>query len=349
MKALSKHERSILEEAHGAERNKRHADRIKTILLLHKGYTHQKIADILLLDDSTTRRYEEEYEKGSLDLLLTDRFTGGISKLTKDQEQDLNTHLSEHLYSTAQEICQYIATTFTASYTPHGLVPLLHRLNFAYKKTKQIPGKADPQKQRAFLKFYRKLRKKAKNSKIVLYFLDGSHPQHNSMPAYGWIKKGTEKELRSNTGRKRVNINGALNIENHTVVVRQEDTINADAAIRLLKDIEAKHPDAETIYCIADNAKYYRAKVVRDYEAHSRIKLVFLPPYAPNLNLIERLWKFFHKKVMYNHYHATYADFQQAITTFFENLNAHQYADELRSLLAENFQIIGEHASVSQS
>ena len=347
MKALSKYQRGILEEAHGAERNKRQADRIKTILLRCDGYSHGEIAKILLLDDSTTRRYEEEYDDGGLDELLADRFTGGTSKLTKDQEQRLETHMTERLYSTAKDICAWIKSEYNVAYTPHGLVPLLHRLGFSYKKTKQVPGKADPQKQRSFIKFYRRLRKKARNSNVVLYFLDGSHPQHNSMPAYGWIKQGVDKELKSNTGRKRINLNGALNIEDHTVVVREEDTINAGATIRLLKDLEAKHPGAEKIYAIADNARYYRARDVQEYVAQSRIELVFLPPYAPNLNLIERLWKFFHKKMMYNQYYASYAEFRQAISLFFEKLNTHAYEGELRSLLAEHFQIIGEQVSQS--
>ena len=347
MSVLSKRQRLILEEAHGAEKNKRQADRIKTILLLSDGYSHGEIERILLLDDSTTRRYEQEYHEGGIDELLSDHFTGGSSKLTDEQEQHLETHLREHLYSTAQEICGYSKEQFEITYTPHGIVPLLHRLGFSYKKTKQVPGKADPVKQKAFLAFYRRIRRKIKQSNAVLYFLDGSHPQHNSMPAYGWIKTGEEKELKSNTGRKRVNVNGALNIEDHTVVVRTEDTINAQATIRLLKDLEAKHTTVETIYCIADNACYYRAKMVQEYVAQSKIKLLFLPPYAPNLNLIERLWKFFHKKVMYNTYYASYAEFEEAIGTFFDNLNAHQYADELRSLLAENFQIIGKQVSQS--
>ena len=347
MRALADNQRLILKEAHLAERNKRQADRIKTILLLDRGYSHQEIAGILLLDDSTTRRYEQEYADGGLDELLDDHFTGGVSKLTIDQEQELVAHLSETTYGAAKDICAYIEKHCSISYTPHGLVPLLHRLGFSYKKTKQVPGKADPEKQKAFLKIYRRLRKKVNNSNVVLYFLDGSHPQHNAMPAYAWIKKGEEKELKTNTGRQRVNLNGALNIEDHTVVVRQEDTINAEAAIRLLKDIEVKHPRVEKIYCIADNARYYRARAVQEYLARSRIKLLFLPPYAPNLNLIERLWKFFHKKTMYNRYYASCAEFQEAIRVFFKDVNRRRYADELATLLAENFQIIGMQVSES--
>ena len=70
----------------------------------------------------------------------------------------------------------------------------------------------------------------------------------------------------------------------------------------------------------------------------SRIKLIFLPPYAPNLNLIERLWKYFRKVVLYNRYYATFAEFKQACLDFFANLRSHRAA--LRTLLTENFEIL---------
>jgi transposase len=342
---LSKSQRIILEKAHIAEKNKKQADRIKTILALDKGFSHKDISRMLCLNDSTTRGYEQEYENNGLDKLLNDNYKGGTGKLTKSQEKKLESHISQTIYGSAKEISKYINSTFDVTYSPQGLVSLLHRLGFSYKKTKHIPGKADPEKQQAFLKIYRRLRKKAKNSNIFLYFLDGSHPQHNSMPAYAWIKKGQDKELKSNTGRQRVNLNGALNIADHTIVIREEDTINAQATIKLLKNIENKHPDADKIYCIADNARYYKAKMVREYEKLSKIELVFLPAYAPNLNLIERLWKFFHKKMMYNQYYSSYAEFQKAINKFFKNMNKGKYTDELSTLLVENFQIIGKQIS----
>jgi transposase len=77
---------------------------------------------------------------------------------------------------------------------------------------------------------------------------------------------------------------------------------------------------------------------VRAYLEHSRIDLQFLPPYAPNLNLIERFWKFFKRQVLYNRYYETFADYKAACNQFFADLNAH--ADQLRSLLTENFEII---------
>jgi len=80
---------------------------------------------------------------------------------------------------------------------------------------------------------------------------------------------------------------------------------------------------------------------VRAYLEHSRINLQFLPPYAPNLNLIERFWKFFKRQVLYNRYYETFADYKAACKQFFADLDS--YAEQLRSLLTENFEIIRQH------
>ena len=171
--------------------------------------------------------------------------------------------------------------------------------------------------------------------------MDGTHPQHNSVAAYGWIKKGATKELKSNTGRRRLNINGAIDIENTSISVDYGVSINAQSTISLLEEIELKHTEAENIYVICDNARYYRSRKVKEYLETSKVELKFLPPYSPNLNLIERLWKYFHKIVLYNKYYETYHEFQKACKSFFRNIKRHK--KNLASLLTENFQIIGSN------
>ena len=113
--------------------------------------------------------------------------------------------------------------------------------------------------------------------------------------------------------------------------------------IALFTALEEKHPLAPVIHVVADNARYNHAIKVREYEKTSRVKIHFLPPYAPNLNLIERLWKFFHKKVTYNRYYETYLQFKTASLDFFKNI--HHHKAELDTLLVENFHIIGERVS----
>jgi len=105
-----------------------------------------------------------------------------------------------------------------------------------------------------------------------------------------------------------------------------------------LKKLKNKQPTGK-IYLILDNASYYHAKKVTAWvKKFRRIKLVFLPSYSPNLNLIERLWRFFHQKITWNHYFETYEEFRKISLNFFRNLK--KYKQELSTLLTDNFQVV---------
>lgn len=217
------------------------------------------------------------------------------------------------------------------------MTDLLHRLNFTYKKSKWVRGKADAKQQQEFLATLEMIRENKSENDPILY-RDGVHPQHNTMLAYGWIKKGKENIVKSNTGRQRVNINGALDSETHHVIVRDDSSINGQSTIELLKKIESNYPLSDSIYVVCDNAKYYRSKLVKEFLTNSKIQLKFLPPYSPNLNLIERLWKFMKKKTLYNQYYEKFDKFKEAILGFFQHIE--QYKDELDSLLTNNFHLL---------
>jgi transposase len=250
--------------------------------------------------------------------------------------KELDQYLQEHLLPDAKAVIAHIQRHYQIEYSVSGVTDLLHRLGFSYKKPTHVPGKQDPAQQEAFLREYERL-KARKGDKDPIYFADATHPQHNSIPAYGWIKKGQEKELKANCGRQRLNINGAINLETLTPVTGFYDTINADAALDLFRKIEARHPRAKVIYVIVDNARYYRSRVLKKALKGTKIKLIFLPPYSPNLNLIERFWKFFKKKVLNNRYYETFAEFEQACKNFFRQWK--RYVPELQTLLVENFHI----------
>ena len=168
--------------------------------------------------------------------------------------------------------------------------------------------------------------------------MDGVHPEHNTLAAYGWLKKGEERKLKTNSGRQRVNLHGAINIETLEVKIVESKSVNGSSTIELLKKIEGSCPFAALIYVILDNARYHYSKEVKGYLKNSRIKLVFLPTYSPNLNLIERLWKLFKKKILYNRYYEKFKDFKEACLSFFENIS--QYNNELQTLMSEEFHIV---------
>ncbi len=125
-----------------------------------------------------------------------------------------------------------------------------------------------------------------------------------------------------------------------TLCALTHQRLNADTTIEFFKYIERKNPKSRKIYIVLDNAGYYKGEKIKEFLLTSKIQIIFLPPYAPNLNLIERLWKFFKKQVLYNRYYPSFAEFRTACLAFFEKKNLKKYRQKLRSLLTENFQVV---------
>ena len=340
MKGLSLTESEIaaLKRLHHQLSHRRDADKVKAIILLGTGWPLQQVCEALLLDERTLRRYVLRYrQEPNTDSWLINFYQGSQPKLSDEQMTLLDQHLTEHVYPTVAAIVEYVQDRFGIDYTVNGMTSLLHRMDYTYKKPKRVPGKADVTAQQQFVQQYEAL-KNSKKPDDPIYFMDGAHPQHNSVAAYGWIKKGHTQTIKSNSGRARLNLNGAVDPQSCEVVLRTDERLNAQSTIELFKMLENKHPNAEKIYVIADNARYYRSSQVRQYLANSRIELIFLPTYSPNLNLIERLWKYFRKMVLYNRYYETFLEFEQRVLAFFVNIKEHEVA--LRRLLTDDFEII---------
>jgi len=337
---LTKQQIQELKSAHRILKDKRSADRLKSVYLLGIGRTQEDVCEVLMLDEGTLRHYVRRYREGGIKGLVSNHYLGGCGKLTPDEEALLDQHLQDNLYLDAKSVVAYIWKTFGTEYGVRGATELLKRLGYVYKKPTVIPGKANPEAQQEFLKHYESLKNRLEFGDKIL-FMDGVHPQHNTVAAYGWIKKGYEKEIKSNSGRQRLNINGALDITTCKVTMTIEETLNAITILSLFRKLRKVYNKAGKLYIICDNAGYYKTEHVQIEAKKLNIELVFLPPYSPNLNLIERLWKFFRKKVMYNQYYEKFSDFKNATEGFF-NKGMKKYKSELDTLLTENFQIIGQ-------
>lgn len=319
--------------------------RMNVLLLLDDGLTAEQIAKVLYLDESTARDHLRLYKEAGRAGVEYLGYRGGERALTPEQEKELTDELDKHLYLTAKEVASWVAARFGVRYTPNAMTKCLKRLGFCYKKPKKVPAKADEEKQRSFLENTLRPLMDAANAAKPLYFVDATHPAHTGHAAFGWIRKGAKKELKSNHGRSNLNINGALCWPDRTVLYREEERITSAAMIALFEDILAKHPMAPTISIVLDNARYNRSKELRAWlaEKGKRLHLVYLPSYAPNLNLIERFWLFLKKKALWNRYYASFADFRDAIRHVFASLGS--FKDELTSLLSSNFHLIGSPAS----
>lgn len=201
---------------------------------------------------------------------------------------------------------------------------------------KQIPSKADIQAQESFkTETLEPLVEQAQQKKIHLFFVDAAH--FVLSPFLGYLYSLAVRFIKAASGRQRFSVLGALNaVTKELVAITEHTYINAVSVCALLEKLHERFRDLP-IVLIMDNARYQRCKLVLEKALSLGIQIVFLPPYSPNLNLIERLWKFVKKKVLYNQYYPKYEQFYSAILNCLEQTDS-IYKEELETLLVARFQ-----------
>jgi transposase len=175
----------------------------------------------------------------------------------------------------------------------------------------------------------------ARKGKRSVFFVDASHFVLGSF--LGWVWCAVRLFVRAASGRQRYNVLGALNaVTLDLICVTNHTYVTATTVCELLRKVAASGlPTPITL--VLDNARYQRCQLVENLAKELGIELLFLPSYSPNLNLIERLWKFVKKKALHCRHHTNYADFHAAIDAFLSQIKT-THVDELRSLLTLNFQ-----------
>jgi transposase len=334
---LSDEQRNVLTEYHRACQDKKTAYRINVIILLDKGFSYSQIQEILLIDERTINRYKKLFKDQGIDGLVKDNYQGGVFKLTTDQLSLLKEELDSKPYSTASEICDFVYKSYKIKYTPQGMVKTLHRIGYSYKKTSPIPGKADRVRQEEFIQRYENEFKSLPDNEKV-YFLDGAHPTFNNHFGYAWIKTGKEYFVKTQDGRKHINLMGAYNPKNQETVIYDYPTLNQDSTVDFLKKLRKKNPGIR-LHLIWDNVPYQHAKRVKDLAVELNINLVYLPPYSPNLNLIERYWGFLRKNVLKNRYFSSFDEFRSEILNFSKK-RTQKIRKSLGSYIPEKFHLM---------
>jgi hypothetical protein len=219
-------------------------------------------------------------------------------------------------------------------------VMLLHRLGMEHRKPKEISRKLDPAKQAAFIKRYDELLNQMAADEAVM-FADAVHPTHAARPVGCWAPKEVPIAIPQTSGRDRLNIHGAINLETGNTRMLEVVTVNALSTIMLLMAIETMYPGKRLIHVFLDNARYHHAKIVQRWLARPgcRIKLHFIPTYCPHLDAIERLWALMHRHVTHNKCYASFAEFRAAVLDFLREQvprNWHRLCDEI----TDNFRVI---------
>lgn len=324
---------------HKSLKDKRKADRIKLILLLYKGFTQKEVAEILLLDEDTITKWKHYFLNRKDNLTwFEDNYVSYWGKLSSVQISRIRQYCADFHVQTKHEIHQYIKTTMRVNYDLSSVQKLVNRIGLSHQQLHRLPGKVDVAKQVVFAEKYEETVSQLTDNQAIL-FIDAVHPQHNTTPSKVWSKVGESRWINSNTGRERLNINGAYNPFSQDVIVRQDKTINGLSTIALLEQITAFYQDKKTeLLLFADNGRANKSKLIKDWiSQQSLIKIIYLPPYSPNLNLIERLWKFMRKNVINTRYYPELKDFKKAINDFFDNID--DYKQDLKTFIGLKFQM----------
>lgn len=335
-KILTPLQRSSLLALHSKERDKKVADRVKAVLLYDDGWTPPKIAQALLIEESTVRDHIKVYQKEER---LTPDYKGSQPILTAEESAALSDHLESKIYVKIKDIQAYVKETFQKEMGISTLYAWLTTNHFSYKKPKLVPKNADPVKQQDFMELYHKVMNEAAIEGDPVLFGDSVHPSQQTRPAYGWIKRGKDKPIETTGARKRVNIMGVLNLETMRFGYQEFDTINGESAIHFLKKIEGMYPDSKKIHLIWDQAGYHTSQETKDFLETSQIKVYYLPPRSPNLNPIERLWKIMHEYVSNNRVYERFRDFKKSLFDFFD-YTIPNIKDVLISRITDNFQTL---------
>ena len=337
-------ERVLLQQAQRACRGQAGYVPVTVLLLLDQGHAAATVAQALGVDVSSVYRYAQTYQLQDLAGYLRAEQPGYWGLLTSAQLAGLCRELDHQLYTDCRPIADWLARTYGVQYTVSGLTDLLHRLGYSYKLTTALPCQADADVQTAFLAdTLVPLLAQAAAGEAVVYFADAAHPTHNTRATHVWTETGKERPLLTVSGRERVNLNAALNAHCPTQVHLDEtDCVNAQSTQRLYEKRLVAHPEGP-VHVICDNARYYKNKALNVWLADKRLVQVFLPPYSPNLNLIECLWKFLRQKIINTAFYRTKGPFKTAVLDFFDRLS--EFGPELASRMRLKFHVLDSQSN----
>jgi transposase len=337
----SESRRDLIDLARDGAAAHRLARRANALVLLDDGLSCEAIGKVLFLDGDTVREWHKLYLEDGIEGLATFNHEGGSCRLTAEQQEKLKAWVAETLPRTTRQVGAWIASEFGIEYqTRSGLIALLHRLGMEHREPKAISSKLDPVKQAAFIKRYEALLNQLPCDEAVI-FADAVHPTHAVRPVGCWAPKDTPVAVEQSSGRNRLNIHGAIDLETGQTVMKDVPTVDAISTIALLAAIETAYPAMRQIHVYLDNARYHHAKLVRAWLARPdcRIKLHFVPAYCPHLNPIERLWGLMHRNITHNKCYKSFRDFCTAMLNFLRDevpKNWHTLCDEV----SDNFRVI---------
>jgi transposase len=317
--------------------------KMEVLWLKSHGLNHDQIAAYADVSRRTVQRYLDEYSEGGLSRLRRCRWHQPQSTLVEHQDS-LEDYFLKH---PPRSVKQAQALIEQRTGIRRGLSQVRHflkdRLGLRWRKTEAIPVpptktvEEHAREQVAFVRDEREPRlEQARQGQRQVYFVDAAH--FVFAPFLGCLWCAVRLFVRAASGRKRHNILGALDAVTHRLIrVTNDGYINAGSVCALLRAV-ARAAVGLPITLVLDNARYQKCAIVRGLAESLGIELLYLPGYSPNLNLIERLWRFVRKQTLDSTYYEDFARFRSAIDGCLDNLST-VHKGAMETLLTHKFQM----------
>src|SRR3954463_1282346 len=337
---LTPRQRDDIGERRRQARGRRVYQRLSAVLWSEDGRSREEIARLVGGSTRQVGQWLRIFRNKGRDQLCTLHYQGDPGRLRPAQIERLRQEIATGAFHNAEQVRTRVQEAVGVAYSISGIKDLLRRIGASYHKVSGFFWKADVAEQKRFVRRHRRHKREA-GPGTRRYFVDACHPVWGVDLLYScWLLTGQRFYVGVGSGRKRLNILGAYCPDDHDYVDLRltRENITGEQFVKLLEKLREKHPGAGKFILYLDNARYYSKPCVKEWLAsHREFRLVPLPAYSPNLNLIERLWKFLRKKAL-SRWHKTFEAMQAAVAEVLDHLDA--YREELSTLMTERFAIV---------
>src|SRR3954467_5278595 len=344
---LTPQQRNDIGERRRQAQDRRGYQRLSAVLRSDDGRTREEIAELVGVSTPPGGQWLRIFRNQGLDELGTLPYQGDPGRLGPAQVKRIRQEIEKGVFHNAEQVRTWVEATFGVTYSASGVKDLLRRIGASFHKVSGFFWKADVKKQKGWVRKYRRHKREA-GPGTRRYFVDACHPVWGVGLLYScWLLTGQRLYVGVGNGRKRLNILGAYCPDDHDYVDLRltKENITGEQFVRLLEALRARHPETTRFILYLDNARYYSKPCVKQWlAAHREFRLVPVPAYSPNLNLIERLWKFLRKKAL-SRWHVTFEAMQVAVAEVLDRLG--DYRDELATLMTERFAIVEVEQAVA--
>ena len=320
------------------------AIRVVCLILIAFGVENKKIASLVGCSDRTVRNLRNKIRglstKELPSLLEFKKGSGRQSKVTAEHEKSIIEEVDKNNYSTQIQIINWAKEKLNLVLGRNTLSRILRKYGCKRRVVESLPAKADPEVQKNFYnQEITPLIEKAKTGLVKLFYLDGSH-MVLSFRFLGSLYGTFRKIVKTFTGNKRYNVLGALDLQTKDLIsCLSTKNITSEIIVDFFINLAFKYYNKQ-IYIVLDRARYQDCKLVKKVAYQLGINLLFLPAYSPNLNFIERVWKFMKGKLRVKYYD-DFQTFVEAIDNLLVKINT-EYKKDIQSLIGENVQFYDE-------